>query len=204
MAGTTVLMFKTAFLFLMLLLLTACTGQTPSTPQTAAPQVDLEEQAVFAALLRQKYGSSKSLVIRDATMTDAEGIGNTETVLQDVLKNTHGLDADTQDSFRSRNLAATLLSTDMNLGTSYVLLHQSDLDQIFAQNQDGWQVFYERFPDAPGIISFSRVGFNARFDQALVYLGIQSQWLSGSGHYFLLEKLNGTWTIDQVVQTWIY
>ncbi|MGD0613208.1 MAG: hypothetical protein ABSB41_17050 [Anaerolineales bacterium] len=196
-------MFKTAFFFLTLLILTGCAGQIRPAPQTTAPSVDLEEQAVFAALIQQKYGASKSLVIRDTTATDAEGVGNTESALQYVLKNTHGLEADTLDNFRARNVSATPVAADMNLGVSYVLLRQSDLDQIFAQNQDGWQVFYERFPDAPGIFSLSRVGFNAHFDQALVYLGIQSQYLNGSGHYFLLEKVKGTWTIDQVVQTWI-
>lgn len=194
---------KAFLLLLVLLSLAACTGQATPVPQTTTPPVNLEEQAVFAALLQQKYGSTNSLVLRDTTATDAEGVSNTETVLQYVLKNTHGLEADTLDNFRVRNVTATLLSNDMNLGAGYVLLHQSDLNQIFAQNQDGWQVFYERFPDAPGILSLSRVGFNAHFDQALVYLGIQSQWLNGSGHYFLLEKVKGIWTIDQTVQTWI-
>jgi len=196
-------MFRTIFLFLALLTLTACTGPSTPVPQTAAPPVDLEEQAVFAALLQLRFGSATNLVIHASTATDAEGVANTETVLQYVLKNTHGLEADTLNSFRTRNATMTLLSSDMNLGASYVLLGQSDLNQIFAPNQDGWQVFYERFPNAPGIISFSRVGFNARFDQALVYLGIQSQWLNGSGHYFLLQKTKGSWSIDQVVQTWI-
>jgi hypothetical protein len=77
------------------------------------------------------------------------------------------------------------------------------MNQIFAVNQDGWQVFYARFPEAPGIISLSRVGFNDRLDQALVYLGNQSHWLAGAGHFYLLKKVNGAWTVDQKVMTWI-
>jgi hypothetical protein len=107
------------------------------------------------------------------------------------------------NSFQKRNATTTLLTGDMNLGIGYILIGQSELDQIFAPNQDGWQVFYDRYPNAAGILSFSRVGFNTRFDQALVYLGIQSQYSNGSGHYYLLQKENGAWTIDQSVQTWI-
>jgi len=196
-------MSKTKVLLVVLFLLCGCAGRSTPIPPTAPPSVAFEEAEVFAALVRNQFGAGQSLVIRASTSTDAEGVANTEAMLQYVLKNTHGLEADTVKNFRERNATTTLLASDMNLGVSYVLLNQGELDQIFALNQDGWQVFFERYPNSPGLLSLSRVGFNARFDQALVYLGIQSQWLNGSGHYFLLSEVKGSWSIDQMVQTWI-
>jgi hypothetical protein len=91
----------------------------------------------------------------------------------------------------------------MEIGASYVLLTQNERTQFFNQNQDGWQLFYEKYPDAPGITALSRVGFNQALDQALVYAGTQSQWLAGAGYYLLLKRVNGAWIIDQQVMTWI-
>jgi hypothetical protein len=86
---------------------------------------------------------------------------------------------------------------------SYVLLSQDEKNAMFGINQDGWQVFYAKYPDAPGILTFSRVGFDTALDQALVYVGDQSHFLAGAGHYVLLKKVNSAWTIDQKVMTWI-
>ena len=80
------------------------------------------------------------------------------------------------------------LQPDMEIGAGYVLLTQNDKSQLFNQNQDGWQLFYEKYPDAPGITALSRVGFNQTLDQALVYVGTQSQWLAGAGYYLLLKR----------------
>ena len=79
----------------------------------------------------------------------------------------------------------------------------ADRQALFSINQDGWTLFYNRYPDAPGIITFSRVGFNEAIDQALCYVGFQSQLLSGAGYYFLLKKVNGNWVVDQQVMTWV-
>jgi hypothetical protein len=110
---------------------------------------------------------------------------------------------ETQDSFRSRNATSQILRSNMQLGEPYTLLSQSARNRIFGQNQSGWDVFYNHYPQAPGITTFSRVGFNSSLDQALVYMGTQSNWLAGAGYYFLLIKVNGTWTIDQQVMVWV-
>ena len=195
-------MFK-KFLFLLLLFsLAACTAAPTSVPIFSANQINIEEQAVYAALLKQMYSAS-SFVIMDTTTTEPSGVENTTQTLDYVLQNLHDVAPETADSFRVRNDTVSPIRPDMNLGIEYVLLSQADRNQIFGQNQSGWEIFYNRYPDAPGITALSRVGFNAAFDQALVYLGTQSDWLAGSGYYLLLKKANGAWTIDQKVMTWI-
>ena len=190
------------FLLVMLPLLAACSGQATPAPTPSGPQVDAEEAAVYAALVRDMFPASM-LVIMDTTATDVSSATDLDQTLQYVLKNMGSVEAGTVDSFKARNAAPAPLRADMDLGIPYTLFSQDQLNAMFNVNQDGWQLFYARFPDAPGMLTFSHVGFNAAFDQALVYAGIQSQALAGAGHYVLLVKVNGTWTVDQKVMTWI-
>jgi len=195
-------MFKKLFFAFTVLSLAACTATPTFVPTLSANQIDIEEQAVYVAVLQEKFSTS-SFVIMDTTATDPGGVENTAQTLDYVLQNMHDVAPETEDSFRVRNDAAYSIRPNMDLGVEYVLLSQAEKNQIFGQNQSGWEIFYNHYPNAPGITTLSRVGFNAALDQALVYLGTQSDWLAGAGYYVLLKKANGVWTIDQKVMTWI-
>jgi hypothetical protein len=195
-------MLKKSLFVSLLILLAACSARPTPVPTTSADQIDVEEQAVYAALFKKMYTAS-AFVIMGTTTTGPTGVDNTDQTLNYFLQNTHAVDQATVDSFRTRNEAGHPILADMDLGASYVLLSQAQRNQIFGQNQSGWEVFYANYPDTPGITTLSRVGFNATFDQALVYLGTQSNWLAGAGYYILLKKAAGAWTVDQQVMTWI-
>jgi hypothetical protein len=195
-------MFKKLFFAFTVLSLAACAATPTPVPILSANQIDVEEQAVYTAVLQAMFSAS-SFVIMDTTATDPGGVENTAPTLDYVLQNMHDVAPETVDSFRVRNDAADSIHPDMDLGVEYVLLSWAEKNQIFGQNQSGWEIFYSRYPHTPGITTLSRVGFDAAFDQALVYLGTQSDWLAGAGDYLLLKKANGVWTIDQKVMTWI-
>ncbi len=182
--------------------LTACGGTAQAVPTPTDPQMDAEEQSVYAALIKSMF-PAELLVIKDTTSTDPGGVENTDQTLQHVLANMHGVGSQTVQTYKNRNAAAMPVRADMDLGFPYVLLSQDAMNQLFNLNQDGWQAFYEKYPQARGILTFSRVGFDTAMDQALVYVGNQGNWLAGSGVYVLLKKVNGIWTIDQKVMSWI-
>jgi hypothetical protein len=142
-------------------------------------------------------------VIMDTTTTSITGVDNTAQTLDYILQNMHDVNPETVANFQNRNDKAYPIRDDMQLGFPYTLLSQAGRNQIFGQNQSGWEVFYNRYPQAPGITTLSRVGFNSTFDQALVYIGTQSNWLAGAGYYLLLNKADGAWSIDQQVMAWI-
>ncbi len=194
--------FKKCLVFILAVVLAACAGTPLPAPTPAPEQVDAEQQAVYAALLHGLY-SSTNFVIMDTSATSPGGVGNTASILVNILQNMHGVDAHTADNFRARNDASYPVSPRMDLGVPYVLLTRDQMTGLFNQNQDGWQLFYEQYPGAPGITTLSRVGFNAAFDQALVYVGTMSHWLAGAGYFVLLKKVNGAWGIDQQVMSWI-
>jgi hypothetical protein len=151
----------------------------------------------------REFAPASDYVLMENTAIDLGEAQDVNATLDRVLINMHDVSAQTVDNFRTRNDKAYPLQKDMEIGAAYIFLSQSEMRQIFSQNKDGWQSFYQQFPDAPGIVSLSRVGFNQRLDQALVYIGIQRNWLAGGGYYVLLNKENGTWVIDQQVMIWI-
>lgn len=196
-------MFKRLLLTGSLLLLAACSSPPPTLlPTPPGDRVTVEEEAVYAALLAELY-AAPSYVLLNATATDLLGTENTNQTLEYVLPNLRDVDPGTVDNFGVRNETPHPVRPDMNLGADYVLLSRVEMSAIFGENQNGWQVFYSLHPEAPGITTLSQVGFNAAFDQALVYVGTQSHWLAGAGYYVLLVKVEGTWVVDQQVMTWI-
>jgi hypothetical protein len=195
-------MFKRFLLLSLTFLIAACSTKPIPAPTQRANQLDLEEQAVYAYLLPKMY-KNHGYVIMAATATNATGVDTTVQTLDYVLENMHNVDRETVDSFRARNDTSYPIRKDLDLGSSYSLLSQTERNQIFSQNQSGWEIFYNRYPKAPGITTLSRVGFNTSFDQALFYIGTQSNWLVGEGYYVLLKKTAGAWSIDQEVMAWI-
>jgi hypothetical protein len=195
-------MFRNFSISFLALLLAACAGTPPLVLTPSPVRLDDEQQAVYAALLQSLYSSS-NFVIMDTTATAPGGVGDTGALLDNILQNMHGVDAETVDNFRVRNNEAHPVSPHMDLGTPYTLITQDQMNQLFNQNQDGWQLFYEQYPGAPGITKISQVGFNLAFDQALVYVGTMSHWLAGAGYFVLLEKVKGSWVVEQQVMSWI-
>ena len=195
-------MFKKILALLLCLCAVACSARPAILPTPSTGQIGREEQAVYAFLLASLYQHKEYVIMAD-TATSLSGVDNTAQTLNYVLQNMHNVASATLDSFKSRNITPQILRPDMQLGEPYTLLSQSARNRIFGQNQSGWDIFYNRYPQAPGITTFSRVGFNAGLDQALVYMGTQSNWLAGAGYYILLKKVNGSWSIEQQVMIWI-
>ncbi len=181
-------MFKNSFLPFLIFILAACAGTSPMVLTPSPVRLDNEQPAVYAAILNSLYASS-NFVIMDTTATGPGGVGDTAAILDNVLQNMHGVASETVDNFRVRNNAAYPVSPHMDLGAPYTLLTQDQMNQFFNQNQDGWQLFYEKYPGSPGITTISQVGFNLTFDQALVYVGTMSHWLAGAGYFVLLDKV---------------
>jgi hypothetical protein len=186
---------------LVLLTMLACSSGGLFTPTPDAARADAEE-AVYVALLRAMYPAGR-YVLTDATQSSLISFTTQDDALDYISEQMQGVDGNAIEVFLARNDRSYPLRADMDLGAPYILLSEEEMNEIFGGSQDGWEAFYGRYPDAPGIITLSRVGFNAEMDQALVYIGNQSHWLAGAGYYVLLEKVDGAWVITQQVMAWI-
>jgi hypothetical protein len=122
---------KFPFVFLALILAACTPAPLPlSTPTPFAGQIDLEQQAVYAALLHNLY-TSTNFVIMDTTATSPGGVKETNSSLDFIVQNLPGLDSETTDNFRARNLTAYPVSPQMDLSAPYVLLSRANMSQIF-------------------------------------------------------------------------
>jgi len=68
---------------------------------------------------------------------------------------------------------------------------------------EGWEAYYKTYPKSVGRGIISRVGFNDERTEALLYFGIQSQGLAGSGHLILLRLQGDQWVMTAKHMIWI-
>jgi hypothetical protein len=96
--------------------------------------------------------------------------------------------------------AQNLVPRDLNLmlpnNINYILLTDQLEKSIFQENgngRDNWLRFYECYPNSPGIIDISRVGFSDDGAVAVLYMGNQKDRLEGGGGIYIYRRVNGKW-----------
>jgi len=104
----------------------------------------------------------------------------------------------TLDDYLLRNETPDHLKV-WNLGINYVLVNANDIEGP----GNYWDRFYKKFPDSPGFIAFSKVGFNNQHDQAFVYVTRGCGELCGGAEFVLLKKVNGKWEIVNEQVQWV-
>ncbi len=69
--------------------------------------------------------------------------------------------------------------------------------------KDGTDLFQLKFPGAYGVISLSRVGFDSTLHEAIVSTSYVCGGLCGSGHRYVLRKLQTHWEVVNKVLVWV-
>jgi len=187
-------------------------GQAPSSDNSASTNredTDSEEYAVYAAVLNRYFEnqSVRLVVVRKFT----EGFRTDDpNQLRQLAPGSFLLGAVNQATLddyisKNRNRQYELLEKGLlALKGKSALVTAREMTETFGRNCDqGWQVFYRRYPHAQGVTTLSRVGFDQARTQALVYRGTQSQCLAGAGHFIILEKSGGNWLIKRETMVWI-
>jgi hypothetical protein len=115
------------------------------------------------------------------------------------------LDQSAVNDFAKRNnRGCSLRGSWLHLRRKCVIIPSQQEKEFFAKNVRGWDYFYECYPNSQGILRLSRVGFNDRFDQAVVYLENMAWFLAGTGLYvFLTKKMDENWEIRKNDLAWI-
>lgn len=183
-----------------------------SSPQEMRQTVaDPEEYAVYAAVLKARYldGSVKRYVFAAETNSEDKTafIGYRMGITFSGAKRPE-VELETSVDFNAKGKEPCQLNDKLTLPVPYSLVTESDLRKVFdgtdqKLNQAGWNDFYKKYPGAPGAISFSRVGFNAKKDQALLYVARQAGFVNGSGRYFVLSRKGDAWKIEKEVIMWL-
>ena len=172
---------------------------------------DLDEYAVYSAVLQARYSTSSKKEIKRyviAVETKNAFIGYRHGFVRSG-ETQPTVESETSQDFDSKNKDSFELTDKFTLPVPYSLVSELTLRKIFDRAKDGkpdeegWHRFYKNYPGAPGIISFTRVGFDAKKTQALLYVAHQSDFLGGSGRFFVLSKQGDTWKIEKEVILWL-
>ena len=82
------------------------------------------------------------------------------------------LKAETIDSLIVRNGCSVPLSNKLSVESNYRLMSRSSYHEVLkAGNGPDWDNFDALYPESPGFLIISRVGFDSKYQQALVYFG---------------------------------
>ena len=173
---------------------TAIPGPTITPP----PEIEAEEYAVYSAMIQQNpigYNLGSSVLIREQTVSGLDTFERT-------LENVHPLPARLVESYQSRNAALYTLEPNLDVDLDYALMPEEEFEKIFLGEGSVWARFQERYPEASGVVIFSRVGFGANEDEALVLMGYRCGDLCGAGGLYLLVKEDGNWKVQEELMVW--
>jgi hypothetical protein len=172
---------------------------------TPVPNASEAEYAVYKALIESTYATDKlaMIVIHDTTSAGMDLVGNNAQEFEYIQKALPEVDASIKDSFVARNAQPAPLEDRFNLVLPVTLLNQDDFNRFFSKNGKGWDAFYLEYPQSQGVLTLSKVGFNAKGDKALVYAGNQAYSLAGAGYAVVLGFENGAWKVLNQVMLWI-
>ncbi len=103
------------------------------------------------------------------------------------------------DNMIKMNEKSITIESFKELKNKVTYLSGKELNLIF---KGGWENYYKIYK-YQSIISYSRPGFNASKDKAMIYYSTTSGGLSGAGYFLILEKVNGKWLQKESANVWI-
>jgi hypothetical protein len=171
----------------------------PEPTVTPPPEIETEEYAVYSAMIQQNpigFDLGSFILIREQTVS---GLDDLERTLDEV----HPLPTRLVDGYRSRNTALYKLDPNLDVDLDYALMPEEEFEKIFLGEGSVWARFQERYPEASGVVFFSRVGFGEKEDEALVLMGYRCGDLCGAGGLYRLVKEEGRWKIQESLMEWM-
>ena len=171
------------------------TSVSASTPKPQ-PDSDIEEYAVYNDLLEAEFKGDEldQVLIIDHTRVD-----KTKLMEQDLamFQENIPLAQDLVTNFKERNQQSYPLKPILDFGVEYQLLSQEEVDELRPLDEASeWKLFDEKYPNSYGFVYLSRIGFNADFSQALVYIESFHYDQPIKGDYYLMVKQDGRWVVE--------
>ena len=178
---------------------------SPPPAATPIPNESEAEFAVYRAVIEELFATRQleTLVVMDTTTAGLSVDDPSAPDIKNLKSSVPEVDQALIDSFAARNAQPSPLENRFNLEVPVVLLSQAELDDFFGKSGAGWEAFYQTYPQSQGVLTLSRVGFNARGDKALVYAGNMAYSLAGAGYALVLGWEDGQWQVLNQVMLWI-
>ena len=164
-----------------------------------------DEYAVYSAVIVTSFLTSKTgtqLIIANATcrgmvvktIDDINFLVQTPSFPFATKEKPSPLSPDTFANYLERNAQTQVLKNLFHSKVGYALVDYDEIERL-AGRLDNFKNFHLRYPGAHGFITLSRIGFNRKRDQALVFTTWTCGDLCGEGWFVLLSRVNGEWQV---------
>ena len=160
---------------------------------------DLQEASIYSLLLNQDpvgYIIGTPIVILDETQYYE--IENMEAVKREFP----AMEMETINDYEAANQKPQTVTISLNLNKPYDFVSNSDLDNLI-EKYDIWDKFNHKYPGTHVYTFFSRVGFNNKGNQALVYMAHSCGGECGKGNLYFLTFDGSKWKIDGISIIWV-
>jgi hypothetical protein len=165
---------------------------------TLKPVSRLEaEREIYAALIDENYALEEHTTLGDMDFS--------EQMIQYIKEEAPKVEDETLADFQKINSQSFLLSNYVPSKNNYVFLNRAEIEQFY----NDWEAFSDQHPNLEVINSFSRVGFNSTFTQAIVLNGANAKIFdapfeySGGGTLHVLKRIGRKWIEQYQLVVWI-
>jgi hypothetical protein len=156
---------------------------------------------------REETSEIKKFIIREETklflVFDWKNDREAMEFKEKMARSIPNIKKETIESFFKNNLFPRNISGKLGPSWNIEYLDEMNDKQLFKSGGNKWRKFYQRYPDSLGVRAFSRVGFDKRGRQALLFVEERTGGKSGVGNFFLLVRKNNTWDIKYKLNGWI-
>ncbi|MGA3283734.1 MAG: hypothetical protein ABSD57_04660 [Verrucomicrobiota bacterium] len=175
----------------------------------AGDKMTEQEGTILALVLRQSYTDGGYTVVSpEAGLShmdagDSKEVKDSKKYIRDHLQ-TNGVDvAKLVDRLFERNKKAVRLSIKSSPKDGYIVDYDGKYEKYFKKDGGGWERWYKENPNAHVSTTVSLPIYDEKSGLVLVYKGIQTHWLAGSGWMILYRYEKGELKELKKVMMWI-
>jgi len=152
-----------------------------------------EEAAIYSFLLNEDpesyLGGSTVLMVLNETDLGADAADEV------ILQRAPSLHEETLADWRAANQKSQAINPKLSLNRPYKMIDAAEMKLGISENRD-WENPYT-------VTIFSKVGFNNRLDQALVYVEHNCGSECATGNLYFLVRNDNAWKIETIVLGWV-
>jgi hypothetical protein len=155
-------------------------------PVGAISRVEAERE-IYSALISENYIFEEQTTLGELDLSE-------ETV-QYIKGEAPGIKDDSLADFQENNSQSYPLKDYLPTNTNYVFVGDREVEQFY----NDWEAFSKQHPNAHVINSFSRIGFNSTFTQAIVWIGSEAKTsdapfeYTGDGLIYVFRRIGNRW-----------
>jgi hypothetical protein len=173
------------------ILISSCSGN----PQTVISR-EAEESKIYSVLLNEDpkgyIGNSPVISIFNETEISFSSLSHEE---KDILEVLPTLNKETLANYQEVNLHKKTIQLTLSLNKPYEIINMDEAILLEKENPN--------FLNTGSFVWFSGIGFNNRFDQALVYMENICGTECATGNFYLLIRDKDMWEIEGSFEGWI-